>query len=617
MCGICCYIGFDKGFEITINGLKLLLNRGYDSCGCATLEKHNDEYKIKSRKYANTDEIKSIDLLEKDAQVFENSYILIQHTRWLTTGAKTNENAHPHLDYKERLALVHNGIIENYLELKNDLIGKGITFKSETDTEVIVNLISFLYDQYNNLENAIEKATELMHGTWAFALISTDYPDNIYCSRYGSPLLIGFGNNFMMIASEQTAFAQYTDKYICLNENDIIVLKRENNQVNFSKKHSYEFKKVIIQDFVNKPDPYPHWTIKEIKEQEDSSKRAINYGARILNDDSVKLGGIDRYRNELLDVDHLLLLACGTSYHAALQGVFFFKYLANFTTVQAFDAGEFSELDIPRNGKTVLVLLSQSGETKDVHRCIAIAKRYDLFTIGIVNVVDSLIAREVNCGCYLNAGREFAVASTKSFTSQVIVLSLLAIWFSQQKEINSNKRMAFISDLRKLSDDIKNVIQLTEHKCQQVANFLNDKTSCFVLGKGEMESYSLEGALKIKEISYLHAEGYSAVALKHGPFSLLDGNVPVIIIDCSHNLEDASRIASTIGEIKSRNTPIILISDRETNNNDYFVINVPVNKTYRGILSIIPMQLIAYYLAISKGINPDMPRNLAKCISVF
>lgn len=616
MCGICCFIGYIDGFDISLQGLRLLMNRGYDSCGCGAI---SDDGNLIIRKYASTQHMNAIDLLASHDTDFNGFKTLCTQSRWATHGSKTDTNAHPHLDYRERIALVHNGIIENYYELKQELETQyGIIFKSQTDTEIIVNLISVLYDKYQgNMEKAIAEATNRMQGTWALGIICIDKPDSLYCARHGSPLLIGFGDNFMMVVSEQSGFAGYINNYICLNEDDVIVLKKKDAKVDFEKKSFYEMKNVTIKNLELSPEPYPHWTIKEIKEQFESSARSINFGARLLDDDKVKLGGLDNNKSELLNVDHIILLGCGTSYHSALRATFFFKDLADFTTVFAYDAGEFNERDIPKHGKSVLILLSQSGETKDVHRCIAIAKQYNIFTIGIVNVVDSLIAREVNCGCYLNAGREVAVASTKAFTSQVIVLSLIAIWFAQNKNINSYRRMEYIKCLRNLPHDIKKTIQDTEDQCKEIALFLKNKHSCFVLGKGEMESFAKEGALKIKEIGYIHAEGYSAVALKHGPFSLLQNDTPVLILQPNSNDEDYLRVNSAIEEIISRDAPLILITDKKPIMNHNYIITVPHNNIFKGILHLIPTQLIAYYLSVYKGNNPDMPRNLAKCVTVF
>lgn len=613
MCGIIGFIGCFEGFEYAINGLRMLLNRGYDSCGCAGII----DNKLLVHKYANTNNRKPFNLLEEQIDHFRGGKIIIGHSRWCTAGCVNDINAHPHLDYKDRIALVHNGIIENYHELKQELEKDyNIEFRSQTDTEVIVNLISIYYDQNgNHMEEAIIQATQRLEGTWALVIMCLNKPDNLYCARHGSPLLVGFGGNFMMVASEQSGFAGYVNNYICMNDGDVIVLRKRNGQVNFEKKSAYEMRDISAKEFLLTPDPYPYWTIKEINDQYESSARAINFGGRLLDNDGVKLGGIDDYKDTLLKTDHLLLVGCGTSLHACQHGANFFKELTDLQTVQSIDGGELTEYDIPKKGKTTVVLLSQSGESADVYKCLQIAKKNNLFTVGIVNVVDSLIAREVNCGCYLNAGREVAVASTKAFTSQVIVLSLLAIWFAQNKDLNDLKRKEYIENLRQLPHDIKKTIKDTEEICKEVAKFLMAKNTAFVLGKGALESVAKEGALKIKEIGYLHTEGYSAVALKHGPFALLQNDTPVIFVNPDD--ENTVRVNSSIEEVKSRHAPIILISNKKSQLDHEYTIIVPTNNTYKGIIHTIPMQLIAYYLAVYRGNNPDMPRNLAKAVTVF
>ena len=613
MCGIVGFIGYFEGFDYAINGLRMLLNRGYDSCGCVGII----DDKLVVHKYANTDNTNPFNLLESQKKIFNCSYALAFHTRWAVTGSVTATNAHPHVDYQNKIALVHNGIIENYHELKQELEKTyNIKFKSQTDTEVIVNLISIYYEQNgNHMEEAIVQATERLEGTWALVIMCLDKPNNLYCARHGSPLLIGFGGNFMMVASEQSGFAGYVNNYICMNDGDVIVLKKIDGQVDFKKKSKYQMKNINAKEFVLTPEPYPHWTIKEINDQYESSARAINFGGRLLDDDKVKLGGIDNYKDTLLKTDHLILVGCGTSLHACYHAANFFKELTDLQTVQSIDGGELTEYDIPKKGKTTLVLLSQSGESADVYRCLQLAKNHNLFTVGIVNVVDSLIAREVDCGCYLNAGREVAVASTKAFTSQVIVLSLLAIWFAQNKDINDLKRKKYIKDLRQLPHDIKKTIKETEDSCKEIAQFLLDKQSAFVLGKGKMEFIAKEGALKIKEIGYLHTEGYSAVALKHGPFALLQSNTPVIFVNPDD--ENTIRVNSSIEEVNSRLAPIILISNKKSYLNPKYTVIVPTNNTYSGLIHVIPMQLIAYYLSVYRNNNPDMPRNLAKAVTVF
>jgi glucosamine--fructose-6-phosphate aminotransferase (isomerizing) len=345
----------------------------------------------------------------------------------------------------------------------------------------------------------------------------------------------------------------------------------------------------------------------------ESVKRATGYKGRILSASSVKIGGFDLHMDELINLDNLILLGCGTSYNACMFGLHYFKDLCDFNCIQVIDGADFSISDVPKIGRTGLVLLSQSGETKDLHRCITIAKQNSLFTIGVVNVVDSLISREVDCGCYLNAGREIAVASTKSFTSQCIVLSLMAIWFSQHCNLCFYKRLQYLRDLEQVSANISQLLTTLETDLDRILPLFNKQTSCFVLGKGQSESIAHEGALKIKEISYIHCEGYSTSSLKHGPFALLCDRFPVILIapDDEHFVKNEN----AYNEIKSRNANVIWITDKDMKNMEN-VIKIPTNKTYNSLLSVIPLQMLAYKLSVSKGINPDMPKNLAKVVSV-
>jgi len=359
------------------------------------------------------------------------------------------------------------------------------------------------------------------------------------------------------------------------------------------------------------PDPYPHWTIKEIHEQHESCLRAISHGGRLMSNNEVKLGGLNEKKEELLKLDNMILLGCGTSYHAGMFGVNYLKELGGFNSVQLYDGAEFNEQDIPKQGKTGVILLSQSGETKDLHRCIQIGREHDVFLIGVVNVVDSLIAREVDCGCYLNAGREVAVASTKAYTSQIIILNLIALWFAQEKKIHEGKRGKYIQDLRNLHMDIKKTVEVCEQSIDGMLP-LFEHHSCFLLGKGKGESIAREGALKIKEISYIHAEGYSTSSLKHGPFALLHEGFPVVLI--APDNEHYAKNENAYEEIKSRHATIIYVTDKDIEKEN--VIRIHKNNSFQDFLSILPLQMLAYKLSLVRGLNPDMPRNLAKVVTV-
>jgi len=609
MCGIIALLTLfdDKIIDILLDGLKQLQNRGYDSAGICTM---NNKYSI--LKYASTNDEDSIKKLENEKNKIINSNIGIAHTRWATHGGKTDNNSHPHISYDNKIAIVHNGIIENYAELKLMLQNEGIEFKSQTDTDVIVNLLAFNNKNSDNFVNSIKKTLSMMSGTWGLAIMNLDCPNKLYCVRHGSPLLVSQNNDMIVISSEQSGFHGLVNNYFILDSNDICIITKKDNKIEVDTEKKYDLQDTLTSNFDLSPDPYPHWTIKEINEQFDASLRAISLGGRLLDDNKVRLGGLEDNKEVLKRIDNLIFLACGTSYHAALCGIHYFKDLCNFNTMHIIDGAEFTEKDIPKFGNTALVMLSQSGETKDLHRCIDIGKDRDLFMIGVINVVDSMIAREANCGCYLNAGREVGVASTKSFTNQVILLSMMAVWFSQIHNKNSNKRKDYINCLRKLPYDIKKTIDISNKNKDMMVNLLN-KSSLFVLGKGKSESIAKEGALKIKEITYIHAEGYSGSALKHGPFALLDENLPVILI--APNNEHYSKMNNAYEEIKSRYAPVLFITDDSKCSYDNKVV-IPENKIYSDLLSVIPLQIAAYYISIERGLNPDMPKNLAKCVTV-
>jgi glucosamine--fructose-6-phosphate aminotransferase (isomerizing) len=618
MCGIIAYLGSDDYKQYILSGLKLLQNRGYDSVGISYITKNNT---LQTIKYASTNTNNSLELLENKMKTFdlqklefeEKCTIGIGHTRWATHGGKTDINAHPHHDNSNRISLVHNGIIENFQELKTQLIEWGYTFKSKTDTEIIAVMIGKYLDDGFSIELSIQQTITKLYGTWALVIIHCDYPNKMWVTRNGSPLLIGFEDDFVIIASEQTAFNNYIKKYIIIDNHDLIEIYKEDNIIKYNKDiQNYKINNKIntINELTPQEYGYPYWMIKEIYEQPQSIERAFNNGGRFENDFTVKLGGLDSYKSQLIELDHIIILGCGTSYHSGLWGSDIFKTLEIFQTVSVYDGAEFRYKDIPKSGKTGLILISQSGETKDLHRCIEIAKEYDLITIGIVNVVDSMIARETNCGVYLNAGREVAVASTKSFTNQCIVLIMIGIWFSQNANTNIEKRKKIIKDLRNLSYQLE--IEISKHTChiKELVEKWKTKNSIFLLGKGSNEAIVKEGALKLKEIAYIHAEGYSASSLKHGSYALIENGLPIILLDIDDIYRD--KIESVYQELILREAQVIRISDKNENSDFY----IQHNSTFGGIISNSLIQLISYYLAIAKGNNPDFPRNLAKIVTV-
>lgn len=610
MCGIFGIISikFNNIYNEIINGLIQLQNRGYDSSGICVLNKN----KFDINKFASEDNITSIEKLQ-NKKINKNINLGIGHNRWATHGAKNDINAHPHISNNKKFVIVHNGIIENYNDLKNFLIINGYKFYSETDTEVIVNLIEYHYEKTNEIIKSIEESIKLLSGTYGLIILSLDHPDNLFCVRNGSPLLIGKNEETCIITSEQSGFCNKVNTYITLKNDDICIIKKDNNQINISTTNVYIEKEIYALNEELTPDPYNHWTIKEIFEQPKKILNSINLGGRICDKHNVKLGGLDENKEYLKDINNIILLGCGTSYHSCLYGKEFLKKLCDFNTIQLYDGADFEQDDIPKIGNTLMVLVSQSGETKDLHRCISIAKSNNIYTLGIINVVDSLIAREVNCGIYCNAGREMGVASTKAFTTQVICLCLMSLWFSQIKEINLNLRIEIIKDLQNLSHDFQNCLNTVQDQIDTIIKIFDNKNNLFVLGKNTDESIAKEGSLKIKEISYIHSEGYSSSSLKHGPFALLDNNMPIILLN--NNLNYESKVINCYEEINSRGAPIIFITNNRLikKNN---IIYIPYNKSFSSLLGIVPLQLIAYKLSIIRGINPDRPKNLAKVVTV-
>ena len=607
MCGIIGYLGNDKSIPIVIEGLTLLQNRGYDSVGISSIVNN----KLHTIKYASTNTYNSIELLkEKTKEEIQESNLSIGHTRWATHGSKTDINAHPHHDNMNRIALVHNGIIENFSSIKADLVKKGYHFISQTDTEVIAVLIGYYLDNDFSMTEAVQKTVSELKGTWALVIIHREHPNKLWITRNGSPLLLGIEEDFVMVASEQIAFHNYIKQYIVLNNHDLIEVSLIDKKISYN--INIQNYQTNIKQHTNielSPIGYDYWTIKEINEQPESVLRAMNNGGRLLTDSTVKLGGLDSNKSNLLSIDHMILLGCGTSFHSGLWVLDIFKSLAIFDTVSIYDGADFNKRDIPMKGKVAAILISQSGETKDLHRCIQIIQENNMISIGVVNVIDSFIARESDCGVYLNAGREVAVASTKSFTNQCIVLTLIAIWFSQNKNTCLEKRKRIIKDLHNLPFQMKEILKIENlYKITHISRTIMDTNSMFILGKGKEEAVAREGALKIKEITYIHAEGYSSSALKHGPFGLIVPGLPIILLDVNEKYREKTE--NVFQEVSARGANVLKISDENGE------LIVGKNQTFGGVLSNVYIQLISYYCALEKGLNPDFPRNLAKVVTV-
>jgi len=611
-CGIVGYVGNKTASDFLLEGLHILQNRGYDSAGIATV---NSDGELKTSKFASAGSTSdSIELLKANApQNHTGAGTGVAHTRWATHGGKTDENAHPHSDWKNRIALVHNGTIENYSTLKEELQGMGIPFQSQTDTEVIAHLIGVYLDKGQSFVESVKCALSRLEGTWGIAVIHKDEPDQLVAARNGSPLVIGIGEGDMFVASEVSAFSRHTNNYIALTDGEMAVVKASGVSLDLSRMQQAP-KEVIEMT----PDPFAHWTVKEIIEQPEAISRTLGYGGRLYPDGRVKLGGMDSNKASMLNIDNLMISGCGTSQFAGTYGALLMQSLACFNTVTAVDAAEVNMQSFPRKNGGLLVV-SQSGETKDTHRALMLAQNLMLPNFSIVNQVGSLIARSTNCGVYLNAGREHAVASTKAFTTQVTAMALVAAWFAQNRSDaairGSVQRAELMQAIHRLPIYMGMSVRNTD-VCRSVAAKLKDATNIFVLGKGYAEPIAREGALKIKEITYVHAEGYSGGALKHGPFALLEEKLPVILVILDDSHAELMRIAAA--EVRARGAHTIVITDRPALAKGVAddIICIPSNGPLTALLAVVPIQMIAYELSIMKGINPDKPKNLAKAVTV-
>jgi len=621
VCGIIAVIANEPVPKFLIEGLRTLEARGYDSAGIATV---NSDGAIRTTKYASRGSTSdAIELVSKEVSSHQDSVAGIAHTRWATHGGAVDTNAHPHLDRDERVAVVHNGVIENYASLKKWLKEEqGISFRSETDTEVIAQLVGHFVRQGQDIVEATQSTLAKLEGTWGLVVMDRLSPDKLVVAKNGSPMLIGISADKTFASSEAIAFGRHTKEFIALEDNEVAVLTPGTHSLGPSRVKTLEEQEISLS-----PAPFPHWTLKEIMEQPESLSRALNYGARIFGDDGAKLGGLAANEDTVGTIKHLVIAACGTSMYAGLLGAHIMKQMDAFKTIQVIDAAEMEEFHLPSSEGGLLVI-SQSGETKDVHRALLLAQDQGLPCLSVVNAVGSLIARSTMCGIYLNAGRENAVASTKAFTSQVVVLSLVALWFS--KYVHSKlpedrakmRRKALVDGLHRLPTCVgMTTSQETRTQCRLVAEklFKSEFQHIFVLGKGPCMPIALEGALKIKEISYVHAEGYPGGALKHGPFALIEPGTPIIfiIVDDQH----AGKMKTAIEEVSARGAWPVTITNIPNIWKNYSkplgdVIPIPSNGVLTSLLAVIPLQLIAYELSVLKGINPDRPRHLAKTVTV-
>jgi glucosamine--fructose-6-phosphate aminotransferase (isomerizing) len=604
--------------EKILEGLNQLQNRGYDSCGMGLLE--DGSFLVKKYAQDIKKNISALDELRINSNILEGKYTVgVGHNRWATHGEKSDINAHPHISNNGTFIIVHNGIIENYSIIKKRLVNEeNYVFTSQTDTEVIVALMEYHYKNGNTKE-AINKTIGELVGTYGLVIINIEEPNKIYCVRNGSPILIGLTDDTCIITSEQSGFCNHVNTYITLENEDICCISRDKTGIHLDTDKNYNKRNLTIMKRNLTPAPYNHWTIKEIHEQPLIVENAINRGGRIKNESAVKLGGLDGQSKALEQIENIIILGCGSSFNAGECGSYFMKILCKFNSVQVIDGAELTHYDLPNKGKTAFIMISQSGETKDLHRCMNIAHDNNIMTIGVINVIDSQIARETDCGIYCNSGIEVGVASTKSFVSQVICVSMIALWFSEKHNTEENLRKKVIKSLRNLANDIKCTLANVEPLITPNLPELNllKINSMFILGKGCDAYISNEGALKIKELTYIHSEGYSSSALKHGPFALLTEDTPVVLLNCDDTY--SSKIMNCYEEISSRNAPVLLITDNQyiTHNIEKIrIIPVANNEYYGFILGLIPLQLLSYYISVEKGYNPDTPRNLAKVVTV-
>ena len=609
MCGIVGYIGKKDSVPIILNGLHRLEYRGYDSAGIAVIGDDGINH------VKNAGNVSELSKLVDDSVL--NGSIGIGHTRWATHGEPNNLNAHPHFDRTGKIALIHNGIIENYNSIKEVLSKKGFEFKTDTDTEVIVQLISEIYYSDGlNFEQAVQAALSQVVGAYGIVAFCSDEPNKLVAARHGSPLVLGIGKDEYFIASDASPIVEHTREVIYLDENEMAVITNSGHEIRsidndkIINKISTELELSIEQ--IEKGE-FPHHMLKEIHEQVNTITDTLR-GRIDPKDGSAHLGGIADQINRIKGAHRIYITACGTSWHAGLMGKYLIEEYARIP-VHVEYASEFRYRNPIINNKTVVIAISQSGETADTLAALKKAKEFGALTLGICNVVGSSIARETDCGVYTHAGPEIGVASTKAFTSQVAVLFLLSLCFSKN---NGPTGKNFSKALLKIGDQVKQILKNSK-KINEVAEATFQSDNFLYLGRGMNFPVALEGALKLKEISYIHAEGYPAAEMKHGPIALIDENMPVVFI--APNDETYSKVLSNIQEVKARNGVVISLTDHKTNEltkvSDY-IIEVPKSSHPRifPLLASISLQLLAYQLAVLRDCNIDRPRNLAKSVTV-
>ncbi len=610
MCGIVGYIGSRDAYPVLIKGLKRLEYRGYDSAGVALLNGKTSIYKKKGKVSELEDHVRGKET---------SSTIGIGHTRWATHGEPSDLNAHPHHSENGLFTIIHNGIIENYSVLKQGLIDQGMTFYSETDTEVLANLIEYIYtSQKVTVEVAVSLALQKVIGAYGLVVISSEEPNMMIAARRSSPLVIGLGTNEYFIASDATPIVEYTDRVIYLNNDDIALIKKDElvlkNLVSDVAKINIQTLDLGISEIEKQG--FDHFMLKEIFEQPRSIQDTFR--GRISPDlNEIKLGGLHDVKERLVEAKRIIVIACGTSWHAGLVGEYLLEDMARIP-VEVEYASEFRYRNPMIGPDDVVLAISQSGETADTLAAIQLAKDAGALVLGICNVAGSSISRETDAGVYTHAGTEIGVASTKAFTAQVTVLTMMAIMIGREKGLLTDERFAeLISELNNVPGKIEKILEQND-EFKRIAEIYKDATNALYLGRGVSFPVALEGALKLKEISYIHAEGYPAAEMKHGPIALIDENMPVVFIATRDSSYE--KIVSNIQEVKARHGIVIAIvteGDETIRKMADHVIEIPeTDEVLVSIPSVVPLQLIAYHIAVMRGCNVDQPRNLAKSVTV-
>ncbi|MEZ4829210.1 MAG: glutamine--fructose-6-phosphate transaminase (isomerizing) [Bacteroidia bacterium] len=609
MCGIVGYIGHKQAYPILIKGLKRLEYRGYDSAGVALMNGDLHVFKKKG---------KVADLENHVGDSAPVCEIGIGHTRWATHGEPNDINSHPHVSASGNFALIHNGIIENYSTLKNRLLANGISFTSETDTEVLVQLIEFIYDNEPvSVEEAVRLALNEVVGAYGIIVMCNDTPEQLIVARRSSPIVIGIGAGEYIIASDATPIVGYTEDVIYLNDNEMAVLTRDSHTIKTiaNEVRTPLLQKIEMELAALEKGGYDHFMLKEIFEQPNSISESIR-GRINPEDNTVWLGGLVDVHEPLRNAKRFIFVACGTSWHAGLVGEYLFEEFAR-VPVEVEYASEFRYRNPIINKDDVVIAISQSGETADTLAAVEIAKANGALVLGVVNVVGSSIARATDAGVYIHAGPEIGVASTKAFTSQVTVLTLMAGFIAQLRGTSTPKTQAAINELVKIPSQVARILE-TNPEVMQIAEIFKDATNFLYLGRGYNFPVALEGALKLKEISYIHSEGYPAAEMKHGPIALIDENMPVLFIATQD--ESYEKIVSNIDQVVSRKGRVIAIvteGDEHIRELAEFVLEIPyANPALLPLLSVIPLQLLSYHIALMRGCNVDQPRNLAKSVTV-